>query len=129
MITTKSNRDIKVLIIDNKNDGIFVKKSLSSVWYNFEYSYLEPEYISEKCIREFAPNIVIVEVMLSLNQNGFEVCKFIKKINSSIKILLATKHQYGIDHARASEVGADEHTVKTKSNKYLLESFKNLLKH
>jgi len=72
------------------------------------------------------PEIVIVEVMLS-NGNGFETCRKIKEINSKIKVLIVTKHQHAVDHARASEVGADAHTVKTKSNKFLIDSFKSIV--
>ena len=119
---------VKVLIIDNvKEDRIAIKDSLNHAGFDCEYTEAETGSIGLSKIKDNAPDIAILEVRLE-GADGFEMCKQIKKISSSIKILLVTRHNDAIDHAKAENAGADQHTVKTKSNKFLIAAFNEIVK-
>ena len=117
----------KVLIIDDKKEDIFsIRKSLKRA--GFEYTYVEAKTGDKGLdkVREVLPDIVIVEVKLP-NINGFDMCKRIKGISNTVKVLIVTRHQDAVDYAMATDASADGHSVKTKSNKYLIASFKEIV--
>lgn len=104
------------------------------LFFNFAFNQagLDCEYIEADTgedglakIKKDAPDIIILEVRLP-GTDGFKICKKIKNINSSAKVLLVSRRQDAVDHAKAENVGADQHTVKTKSNKFLVDSFKKI---
>lgn len=118
----------KVLIIDDKKEDIFsIRKSLKRAGY--EYTYVEAKTGDKGLdkVREESPDIVIVEVKLP-DINGFNMCKKIKGINNAVKVLIVTRHQEAVDYAMATDASADGHSVKTKSNKFLTASFKEIVK-
>ena len=119
---------VKVLIIDNaKEDRIAIKDSLNHAGFNCEYTEAETGDIGLSKTKDNVPDIVILEVRLE-GSDGFALCKQIKEISRSIKILLVTKYNDAIDHAKAENAGANQHTVKTKSNKFLIASFTEIIK-
>ena len=119
---------VKALIIDNvKEDIIAIKNSLNQAGFDCEYTEAETGNIGLSKIKDNSPDIVILEVRLQ-GADGFELCKQIKKISSSIKILLVTRHNDAVDHEKAENAGADQHTVKTKSNKFLIAAFNEIVK-
>lgn len=116
----------KVLIIDNiKEDRIAIKDSLNQAGFDCEYIEADTGEDGLAKIKDDVPDIVVLEVRLP-GTDGFEICKKIKNINSSAKVLLVTRHNDAIDHAKAENVGADQHTVKTRNNKFLVDSFKKI---
>ena len=117
---------IKVLIIDDKKEDIVsIRKSLRQA--GFGYTYIAAK-TGDKCldkVREESPDIVVVEAKLP-DINGFDMCKRIKGISTAVKVLIVTRHQDAVDYAMATDASADGHSVKTKSNKYLIASFKEI---
>ena len=119
---------IKVLIIDDKKEDIAsLKKSLKQTGFECTFVVAKTGNKGLDKVREESPDIVLVEVRLP-DINGFDMCKRIKGINNAVKVLIVTRHQDAIDHAKAENAGADQHTVKTKSNIFLIASFNEIVK-
>jgi len=118
---------IKVLIIDDKKEDIVsIRKSLRQA--GFGYTYVEAKTGDKGLdkVREVLPDIVIVEAKLP-DINGFDMCKKIKGINNAVKVLVVTRHQEAVDYAMVNDASTDGHSVKTKSNKFLIASFKEIV--
>ena len=118
---------IKVLIIDDKKEGIFsIRESLKRAGFGCTYVEANTGDKGLDKVRKESPDIVIVEVKLP-DINGFDMCKRIKGINNAVKVIIVTRHQEVVDYAMATDASTDGHSVKTKSNKYLIASFKKIV--
>ena len=118
---------IKVLIIDDKKEDIVsIRKSLRQAGFGYTYIAAKTGDKGLDKVREESPDIVVVEAKLP-DINGFDMCKRIKGINNAVKVLIVTRHQDAVDCAMATDASTDGHSVKTKSNKYLIASFKEIV--
>ena len=77
--------------------------------------------------RSSKPQLVLLDVVLP-DMNGFEVCKKMKALSKTVKIIVYTGKVDAVDAAQARKAGADDFVVKTQDLSYVIESVRNLLK-
>ena len=77
----------KVLIIDDTEEDIAsIRKSLKQAGFGHTYVEAKTGNNGLDKIREESPDI-----------NGFDMCKRIKEINNTVKVLIVTRHQDAVD--------------------------------
>lgn len=76
--------------------------------------------------KEFAPNIVILDIMLP-GADGWQVCREIRKV-SSIPIIMLTAKGETFDKVLGLELGADDYMVKPFEPKELIARVKAVLR-
>lgn len=98
--------------------------------------YLEKEgyetksvYSGDKAVRafsEFAPNLVILDIMLP-GMDGWQVCRELRKI-SNIPVIMLTAKGETFDKVLGLELGADDYVVKPFDPKELVARVKAVLR-
>ena len=76
--------------------------------------------------RATKPHLVLLDVVLP-DMNGFDVCKQMKELSKSVKIIVYTGKVDAVDAAKARKAGADDFVVKTQDLSYVIESVRKLL--
>lgn len=115
----------KVLIID---DDVNICELIRLYFEKEGYEVL-PVYNGIKALeafKEFAPNIVILDIMLP-GADGWQVCREIRKI-SSIPIIMLTAKGETFDKVLGLELGADDYMVKPFDAKELVARVKAVLR-
>ncbi|MCX7747524.1 MAG: response regulator transcription factor [Clostridia bacterium] len=115
----------KVLVID---DDVNINE-LIRLYLEKEGYEVFPAYNGIKAVetfREFAPNIVILDIMLP-GADGWQVCREIRKI-SSIPIIMLTAKGETFDKVLGLELGADDYIVKPFEPKELVARVKAVLR-
>ncbi len=57
-------------------------------------------------------DLIILDVMLPGNTDGFEICRLIRKENSSVPVLMLTAKDTIPDRVRGLDIGADDYLIK-----------------
>jgi DNA-binding response OmpR family regulator len=99
-----------VLIAD---DDPMTRKGLSEVLLSEGFDVIQAgngEQAWEK-YHELSPDFLCLDVMMP-RMNGYELCKKIRQVNSSIPILFLTAKGEEIDKVVGLEIGADDYVVK-----------------
>ncbi|KJJ84971.1 winged helix family two component transcriptional regulator [Candidatus Omnitrophus magneticus] len=100
--------------------------------YNIEkngdscFTYETGEKLLE-ILSDNTPDIVVLDVMLP-GKDGFEIIKEIKKIKSSLPVIMLTARGEEIDRIVGLELGADDYMVKPFSPRELMLRIKTILK-
>jgi DNA-binding response OmpR family regulator len=81
-----------------------------------------------KQIAEFAPDLVLLDIMLPL-RNGFEVCQRIREnpVSSAIKVVMLTAKGRDVEISKGLALGADLYITKPFSTKDLVARVTELL--
>ena len=115
----------KILVVDDEPD----LHAILRLRLELEGFQVFDAYEGEEALRIFQqeqPDGVIVDVIMP-GMNGFEVCKAIKAMSSTVKVIVYTAKIDGVDAGKAKEAGADLFTVKTNNLVLLLASIKRLI--
>jgi len=115
----------KVLVID---DDVNICELLRLYFEKEGYEVLTV-YNGIKAIdvfKEFAPNIIILDIMLP-GADGWQVCREVRKI-SSIPIIMLTAKGETFDKVLGLELGADDYMVKPFEPKELVARVKAVLR-
>lgn len=77
--------------------------------------------------KELKPELVIIDVVLR-SVDGFDICKKIKKIENSPKVIMITGHLNAVNAQKARDSGADELFEKTPGFKNIGSAIIEVLK-
>jgi DNA-binding response OmpR family regulator len=79
-------------------------------------------------VKEFQPNLVLLDVMLPLH-SGFEVCQKIRENHDwdRIKVLMLSARGRDVDASKGLALGADAYITKPFSTRELIEKVRGLL--
>lgn len=115
----------KVLIIDDdSNICELIRLYLEKEGFEVKSSYDGISAI--KVFKEFAPNLVVLDIMLP-GADGWQVCREIRK-KSSIPIIMLTAKGETFDKVLGLELGADDYMVKPFEPKELVARVKAVLR-
>ena len=116
---------IKVLVVD---DDLNICEVIRIYMEKEGYKVLSINNGTEaiKKIREFIPNIVILDIMLP-GADGLQVCREIRKI-SNVPIIMLTAKGEVFDKVLGLELGADDYIVKPFDNKEFVARIKAVLR-
>jgi signal transduction histidine kinase/ligand-binding sensor domain-containing protein/DNA-binding response OmpR family regulator len=123
---TKSEKEIKILVVeDNREMRIFLKKILSEF---YQVNTANDGVEGLKVVREFGPDLVLTDVMMP-GMNGNEFCHLIKTdLNTShIPVVILTALSSVESQLEGFETGADDYIVKPFDDRILLMRIRNLL--
>ena len=115
----------RVLIVDDDENIA----ELISLYLTKECYETRIEYDGEAAIRafrEFAPNIVLLDIMLPV-KDGYEVCRTIRQTSDCPIIMLSAKGEV-FDKVLGLELGADDYMVKPFDSKELVARVKAILR-
>ena len=104
---------------------------LDAIKLNLELEDYQVEEVDDganavKVFQEHNFDLVILDVMLP-NKSGFDICREIREINSSIPILFLTAKDTGTDKIKGLKLGADDYLTKPFNLEELLLRVNNLL--
>ena len=115
----------KVLVIDDDvNICELIRLYLEKDGYEVRTVYNGSKAID--VFKEFAPNIIILDIMLP-GADGWQVCREIKKISNIPIIMLSAKGET-FDKVLGLELGADDYIVKPFEPKELVARVKAVLR-
>lgn len=115
----------KVLVIDDDvNISELIRIYLEKEGYETRVVYNGIKAL--EVFKEFAPSIVILDIMLP-GADGWQVCREIRKI-SSIPIVMLTAKGETFDKVLGLELGADDYMVKPFDPKELIARLKAVLR-
>ncbi len=82
-----------------------------------------------RMVEALNPDLVLMDVMMPGNTDGFEACRAIKSnpLTQHTKVMMVTARTQFADSQRATEVGADAFVAKPFSPQMLVEMIKLLL--
>ena len=110
-----------ILIVDDNAD---LRKLVRMTLLRSPFQLLEAASGDEalNVIREIKPQIVVLDVMMPGQHDGYDVCRIVKSDPdlASIKIMLLTARGQEADLEMGRQVGADEYLVKPFSPAELL---------
>ena len=78
------------------------------------------------CVRDFAPDLVVLDVMLP-GRSGYEVCEFIRGQCPGARVLMLTARGGSRDEARGLAAGADAWMTKPFATRELVSRARALL--
>ena len=115
----------KILLID---DDEKLGTLLSSYFERFDLELIATTLPSDGLVklRSERPDLVILDVMLP-EQNGFEVCRTIRK-SSSVPIIMLTARGEVTDRIVGLEIGADDYLPKPFEPRELVARIQNVLR-
>ncbi|MCY6369771.1 response regulator [Clostridium ganghwense] len=114
----------KVLLInDSKFEKIIIKDLLMGLGYSVE---LGDEYEAERMMKEFSPDIIIVNLIMK-EITGDRLIKKIKNINPSVLCILSSSNDLNIDDYK--ENGVDEVIHTPINGDRLVETLEKKKKH
>lgn len=115
----------KVLVVDDDvNICELLRLYLEKEGYEVKTVYSGKSGIEEFC--QFAPNIVILDIMLP-GIDGWQVCREIRKV-SNIPVIMLTAKGETFDKVLGLELGADDYIVKPFEPKELIARVKAVLR-
>lgn len=116
---------MRILIIDD-DSGItnLVHQLLRTQGYEVFSASNGDEGI--QMIREKAPDLVILDLMLPPHQGGWDVCKAIRAF-SNVPIMIMSALNSAVYIANALDMGADDYLIKPVPNNMLLARVRRLL--
>lgn len=115
---------MKVLLVeDEPKVAAFIKKGLEEQAYDVQTAY--DGYFGKKLALENEYDLIILDVILP-QLNGLEVCKEIRKQNTSVPILMLTALGSTDDKITGLDSGADDYLVKPFEFKELLARIRAL---
>lgn len=117
---------LKVLIVEDEPGVLqFIKQGLEENNFEVDFAY------DGECGRKLAVskkyNVIILDVIIP-QLNGIELCKKIREIDTSTKILMLTALGTLNDKLEGFEAGADDYLVKPFDFPELLARIKSLIK-
>jgi two-component system, OmpR family, copper resistance phosphate regulon response regulator CusR len=102
--------DINILIVeDEQRLAEILKKQLEESGYNVEVAF--DGYIGKQMVERQRFNLVILDINLPLI-NGYDLCKEIRKTNSSIPIIMLTALGTPDNRVAGFDTGADDYVLK-----------------
>lgn len=119
------NNKAKVLVIDD-DVNICELVRLYMEKEGFEVMAVNSGVKAVPAFKEYAPNIIILDIMLP-GADGWQVCREIRKI-SSIPIIMLTAKGETFDKVLGLELGADDYIVKPFDPKELVARVKAVLR-
>ncbi len=115
----------RVLIVDDdENIAELISLYLTKECYETQMVYDGEEAL--KAFRSFAPNIILLDLMLP-GIDGYQVCREIRKTSSCPIIILSAKGEV-FDKVLGLELGADDYMVKPFDPKELIARVKAILR-
>ena len=78
------------------------------------------------CLREFRPDLVVLDVMLP-GRSGYEVCEYIRAQGAPTRVLMLTARGGSRDEARGFTAGADAWMTKPFATRELVSRARALL--
>ena len=117
----------RVLVVDDEPDAVeLVAFNLKAA--GFEVISAEDGEMALKKARNFAPDLIVLDVMLP-SVNGLEVCKILRRdpATSELPIIMLTAKAGEIDRVLGLELGADDYVTKPFSPRELVLRIKNIL--
>jgi len=123
---------VKILIVeDDHRLAEILKKQLEDSGFGVETA--NDGYVAKKLIEENRFSLIILDINLPL-LNGYELCKEIRKTNSSIPIIMLTALGTQVNKLIGFEAGADDYILKpfdfrellARINVFLRRNYKNL---
>lgn len=102
--------DIKILIVeDEQRLADILKKQLEESGFTVEIAY--DGYTGKEMIRRESYNLIILDINLPL-LNGYDLCKEIRKTNSTIPIIMLTAFSAPDNKISGFDAGADDYVIK-----------------
>jgi|WetSurMetagenome_2_1015567.scaffolds.fasta_scaffold307685_2 two-component system, OmpR family, copper resistance phosphate regulon response regulator CusR len=102
--------DINILIVeDEQRLAEILKRQLEESGYNVEVAF--DGYIGKQMVERNRYNLVILDINLPLI-NGYDLCKEIRKTNSSIPIIMLTALGTPDNRVAGFNAGADDYVLK-----------------
>ena len=115
-----------ILIVEDDADlSELIKIQLTDLTFNIEQSFNGRKAFERIKSEQFS--LIILDVMLP-EMNGFDICRTIRKIDSSTPILMLTAKAEEIDKIMGLEFGADDYLTKPFSIRELTARVKALLR-
>ena len=117
----------RILVVDDEPDAVeLVAFNLKAA--GFDVIAAEDGETALSKARNFAPNLVVLDVMLP-SVDGLEVCKILRRdpATSGLPIIMLTAKAGEIDRVLGLELGADDYVTKPFSPRELVLRIKNLL--
>ena len=123
----KENTKRRVLVIDDEGAD---RKILARVLHGAGYENVVCRETGKKCVelsKSFRPDIILIDVVLKDDIDGFDVCKEIKSAEGlKAKVIMITGHLDAIHADKARRSSADEIVEKTPDFKNLLSVIGNI---
>lgn len=118
--------NVKILIVEDEiKVAGFLKKGLEEIGYDTEIAF--DGIMGLKLFQQSNFQIIILDINLPL-LNGFELCKEIRKADSSIPIIMLTALSGTDNKIMGFDSGADDYLVKPFEFRELIARIKVLLK-
>lgn len=116
---------MKILIADDSSE---IRKILSESARGEGYEVYTAENGAEtlSCFRRLKPDVILLDVMMPL-QDGFEVCREIRK-SSNVIIIMITARGEDFERIMGLEIGADDYIVKPFSPKEVMARIRAILR-
>ena len=118
----------KILIVDDQPE---IRELVKITLQNENYAIIEASDGREAVdkIKKEKPNLVLLDIMLPEDIDGFEVCSQIKNDNNlkNIFIVMLSSHGSKEDIKKGKSVGADDYFIKPFSPLQLIEKVEDLL--
>ncbi len=118
----------KILIVDDQPE---IRELVKITLQNENYAIIEASNGREAVdkIKKEKPNLVLLDIMLPEDIDGFEVCSQIKNDNNlkNIFIVMLSSHGSKEDIKKGKSVGADDYFIKPFSPLQLIEKVEDLL--
>ncbi|HBV87175.1 MAG TPA: DNA-binding response regulator [Desulfosporosinus sp.] len=108
---------IKLLLVDDE-PNILEFLEMGLVNEGFEVATAQDGMTAVKLVKQFQPQVVILDVMMP-GMDGFEVCRMLKKTENIAIIMLTAKEEVE-DRVKGLKLGADDYMVKPFSFEELL---------
>jgi len=101
----------KILLVD---DSLTIQKVIKLTFANGPYEIIECSDRDkiEDSIREHSPVLVLLDYNISDSQSGYEICKEIKDLDQSLKVIILFGPFDSVDDAELLSAGAAEKVIK-----------------
>ena len=109
------NREVILVVDDNEDIRIFVRKSLEEEGY--EVVEAEDGNSALASFNKNKPTLVVLDLAMG-QPDGFEVCREIRK-KSAVPIIMLTNRSEELDEAMCLAAGADDYITKPVSSRIL----------
>jgi DNA-binding response OmpR family regulator len=114
-----------LLVEDEVKVSSFIKKGLEESGYEVQQAFDGLE--AKKMFRGGNWDLMIIDIKIPV-LDGYEVCRFVRKTNAQVPILMLTALGSTDDKVQGFESGADDYLVKPFEFRELLARIKALLK-
>jgi two-component system, OmpR family, copper resistance phosphate regulon response regulator CusR len=102
--------DIRILIVEDEHRlADVLKKQLEESGFTAEIAY--DGYTGKEMIQRDSYNLIILDINLPL-LNGYDLCKEIRKTNSTIPIIMLTAFSAPDNKISGFDAGADDYVIK-----------------